>query len=237
MAPRNPERTRARLLQAALKEFASHGYAGARVARIARNARANQRMVYHYFGSKEGLYEATYMRMDAEMLRRLQPILERLAANPVKGFADAVREFFDIARQNATMSRLFVGEALERKRRLRYEFTSRDPGFQALPHFLQLIQRGRATGQLSDRADTLLALLIAAMFCIVYPLTADRLAPLYKILGVRDADAFTREQLVNIVLYGIAGPKARPEGDGRAPTARITTEEVSEPGNSEGVMR
>ncbi len=220
MATRDPERTKARLLRAALKEFASHGYAGARVARIARNARANQRMVYHYFGSKEGLYEATYIHLDGEMIRRLAPILERLGQDPVKGFADAVRQVFDQVRQHPTLSRLFVGETLERKRRLRYEFTSRDPGIQALPHLLQLIQRGRATGQLSDRADTMLALVIAMTFCIVYPLTADRLATLYRRIGVRgDPDAFTRDQLVNVVLYGIAGPKARPQGDGRVPTA------------------
>ncbi len=215
MAARDPERTKARLLQAALKEFASYGYAGARVARIARNARANQRMVYHYFGSKEGLYEATYIHMDEDMIRWLGPILERLGEDPVKSFADAVRQFFDLVRQNPTLSRLLVGETLERKRRLRYEFTSRDPGFQVLPQLLDLIKRGRATGELSDRVDTMLALVVAMMFCIVYPLTADRLAMFYKAVGLRgDPDAYTRDQLVNVVLYGIAGTKARPWGDG-----------------------
>ena len=221
MATRDPERTKARLLQAALKEFATHGYAGARVARIAKNARANQRMVYHYFGSKEGLYEATYIQLDEEMIRRLGPILGRLAEDPIEGFADAVRRFFDLARQHPTLSRLFVGETLERKRRLRYEFTSRDPGFQALPLLLQLVRQGRATGQLSDRADAMVALVVAMTFCIVYPLSADRLATFYKAVGLRgDPDAYTRDQLVNVVLYGIAGPKAKPQGDGRVPTAR-----------------
>ena len=55
---RNPHRTRQRILAAALQEFSARGFAGARVDRIARRARANKRMLYHYFSSKEGLFRA-----------------------------------------------------------------------------------------------------------------------------------------------------------------------------------
>ena len=55
---RDPERTRARILAAAVQEFAAKGFAGARVARIARRARVNKRMLYHYFGNKDDLFRA-----------------------------------------------------------------------------------------------------------------------------------------------------------------------------------
>ena len=55
---RDPERTRARILEAALAEFAHHGLGGARVDRIAGRAGANKRMLYYYFGSKEALFLA-----------------------------------------------------------------------------------------------------------------------------------------------------------------------------------
>ncbi|GAB4476521.1 MAG: TetR/AcrR family transcriptional regulator [Burkholderiaceae bacterium] len=55
---RDAEATRARILAAATQEFARHGLAGARGDRIARAARASERMVYYYFGSKEGLFRA-----------------------------------------------------------------------------------------------------------------------------------------------------------------------------------
>jgi AcrR family transcriptional regulator len=48
--------TRERILQTAVKEFAAKGYSGARIETIARLAKANIRMIYHYFGSKEALY-------------------------------------------------------------------------------------------------------------------------------------------------------------------------------------
>lgn len=53
---RDPERTRAAILEAATKEFAENGMGGARVDAIAERAGTNKRMLYHYFGDKEQLY-------------------------------------------------------------------------------------------------------------------------------------------------------------------------------------
>jgi AcrR family transcriptional regulator len=48
------------LLEAATAEFAEHGIAGARVDRIAAAARSNKAQIYHYFGSKDGLFDAVF---------------------------------------------------------------------------------------------------------------------------------------------------------------------------------
>ena len=56
--PRDPDRTRAKILAAAVSEFAARGYAGTRVDRIASRAGANKRMIYHYFGGKQAVFEA-----------------------------------------------------------------------------------------------------------------------------------------------------------------------------------
>lgn len=63
---RNPEQTQQRILAAALKEFARHGFAGTRVDVIARSARINKRMLYHYFGDKEELFRAVLRRKISE---------------------------------------------------------------------------------------------------------------------------------------------------------------------------
>ena len=52
---RDPARNRARILAAALQEFAGYWLGGARVDRIAARAGANKRMLYYYFGDKDGL--------------------------------------------------------------------------------------------------------------------------------------------------------------------------------------
>ncbi|SNT23207.1 TetR/AcrR family transcriptional regulator [Antarctobacter heliothermus] len=53
---RDADATRARILAAAKKDFATSGLAGARVDEIADRAEANKRMIYHYFGNKDDLF-------------------------------------------------------------------------------------------------------------------------------------------------------------------------------------
>ena len=54
---RDADATKARILAAAKSEFARLGLGGARVDEIAEKAKANKRMIYHYFGSKEDLFQ------------------------------------------------------------------------------------------------------------------------------------------------------------------------------------
>ncbi len=86
--PRDPERTSASILAAAVTEFTEKGYAGARIDAIALKSGANKRMIYHYFGDKDGLYlavlESTYVGIresEAKLqLTDLEPVqaIERL---------------------------------------------------------------------------------------------------------------------------------------------------------------
>lgn len=79
---RNPERTRAAILHAATTEITAKGLSGARVDAIAERAGVNKRMLYHYFGDKDGLYlavlEDTYATIrNAEIglnLTKLDPV-------------------------------------------------------------------------------------------------------------------------------------------------------------------
>jgi TetR/AcrR family transcriptional regulator len=55
---RDAERTKQKLKDAALTEFAANGYDGARVSEIAARAGVNKQLISYYFGGKEGLYRA-----------------------------------------------------------------------------------------------------------------------------------------------------------------------------------
>jgi AcrR family transcriptional regulator len=86
----DPERTKANILEVAAAEFGEKGLAGARIDEIAALTQTSKRMIYYYFGSKEGLYlavlEESYKRVrdiEAELhLQDLQPeqALRRLVA-------------------------------------------------------------------------------------------------------------------------------------------------------------
>src|SRR6204780_4599603 len=105
IATRNPERTRERILSAALKEFAAKGFAGARVDAIARRAAINKRMLYHYFEDKEGLFRAVLRRKISER----QAWAENLSGDP----AESLSFWFEAACKDPDWVRLLEWEALQ----------------------------------------------------------------------------------------------------------------------------
>jgi AcrR family transcriptional regulator len=81
---RDADATRARILQAAIDEFAAKGLSGARVDVICRAARANPRMLYHHFGDKARLYVSVLEHVLGE-LRREELKLEVDHVPPLQG--------------------------------------------------------------------------------------------------------------------------------------------------------
>ncbi len=65
--------THARILDAATREFAEHGIAGARIERVVAAARTNKAQLYAYFGSKEELFDAIF-RASLERIVNVVPI-------------------------------------------------------------------------------------------------------------------------------------------------------------------
>ncbi len=88
--PRDPLRTRAAILAAATAEFTAKGLTGARVDAIAKSAGANKRMIYHYFGGKDGLYLAVLEETYAA-IRRAEQRLHLGDRDPVEGMRELVR--------------------------------------------------------------------------------------------------------------------------------------------------
>ncbi|GAA2598012.1 TetR family transcriptional regulator [Winogradskya consettensis] len=85
---RDAAATKARLLQAATDEFATHGIAGARIDRIAAAAKANKALVYAYFGNKEALFEAV---LDTHVGRLLAEV--PFTADDLPGYAGRLFDY------------------------------------------------------------------------------------------------------------------------------------------------
>jgi TetR/AcrR family transcriptional regulator len=115
---RDPERTRGAILAAAQAEFAANGLSGARVDAIARRARANKRMIYHYFGSKAGLYLAALERVYEE-LRGTERTLDLAHLAPAAAIRRLIEFTFDYSHTHPEMISLINNENLFRARHLR----------------------------------------------------------------------------------------------------------------------
>lgn len=103
---RDATATRARILEAATTEFAAHGLAGARVDRLAERAGANKERIYAYFGSKEGLFDATVGENIDQLLDAVP-----FTADDLPGYAVAL---FDFNVSHPEFTRLALWHTLER---------------------------------------------------------------------------------------------------------------------------
>jgi AcrR family transcriptional regulator len=108
---RNSAATRERILQVALTEFATHGYSGGRIERIARAARSNVRMIYHYFGDKDALYLAALER-SYRGIREQEQMLDLSDVDPVTGMRRLINLTFDFLATDPHFARLIMGENL-----------------------------------------------------------------------------------------------------------------------------
>jgi AcrR family transcriptional regulator len=101
----DPERTMAEILSVATKEFADKGLAGARIDEIAAATRTSKRMIYYYFGNKEGLYvavlEAAYGRM-----RQIEAALHLKDLTPEMALQNLVEFTYDHHQSNEDFIRL-----------------------------------------------------------------------------------------------------------------------------------
>ncbi len=161
VSPRDPERTRGRILSAALKEFAANGFTGARVDAIARRAAINKRMLYHYFGNKERLFREV---LRLKMARR-QAWAETLSGSPDESLA----LWFEAACKDADWVRLLEWEALqESDRKLIDEKNRRAWAERGLERIRQRQARGQISADLDPR-HVMLTMRSLTMFPAAFP--------------------------------------------------------------------
>lgn len=106
MAARDRAATEARIIAAATAEFAEYGLAGGRVDRIAAAAVTNKAQLYHYFGSKERLFDTVF---DRYVQRNLETV--PLDAHDLPGWAVAIYDYY---LGDPVLVRLAVWARLER---------------------------------------------------------------------------------------------------------------------------
>jgi TetR/AcrR family transcriptional regulator len=106
-----PEKSRAAILQAAAKEFAEHGIAGARTDAIAREARVNKALLYYYFKDKETLYGAVLDHAFTGMKSSVFRVLDSDLAPRDKILA-YVGAYFDFIASNQIYPKLMQREMM-----------------------------------------------------------------------------------------------------------------------------
>jgi AcrR family transcriptional regulator len=149
---RNPERTRARILEAARVEFARRGLGGARVDQITARAGSNKRMIYYYFGNKEALFLAALESAYAH-IRKAEQSLKLTDLDPAEGMRRLVRFTWEYYLAHPEFITLLNSENLHRARLLRKSKDIRAMHSPLLAMLEDLLVRGRRAGVFRDRVD------------------------------------------------------------------------------------
>lgn len=212
---RNPDRTRRRLLQAAIRLFSAHGYHGVSVDQIVAAARANKRMVYHYFGSKEDIYAAALIEVFGR-LERVEFEAVQEAASPEDRIRQLIAANFRFLDENPEFVRLLLWENLGQGRRVarRAERLSKNP---FLERFRAIVSEGVAQGRFRAPRDVRHLLVNFIGLCFVYYSNQYTLAASVGIApGSARARSLRVAQATDLVLHGLldASPRDPPAGPG-----------------------
>jgi AcrR family transcriptional regulator len=150
-------------MKAAKKEFAKHGLGGARVDEIAIRAKANKRMIYHYFGSKEELFQAVLEAAYLDIRTAEQKLdLESMSAS--EALEKLVRFTWTYYLKNPEFITLVNSENLHRARHLKKSEVIKVASRKFVGMMDQLLERGVKEGAFRPGIDpTQLNITIAAI--------------------------------------------------------------------------
>jgi AcrR family transcriptional regulator len=174
------------ILEAAIKEFSAKGLSGARVDAIARAARVNKQLIYYYFDSKVGLYEAVLGQLITRTGERMD------VGYPHPSVNASVTAHFDrlLGERGAEWLRFWLWEALE----------SRPPGehrdaerAKMWARWVSDFERAQEQGEISQRFDAKM-LALALNSIIVTPYLTPAVTELMTGMAP-DSDSFKSCQL------------------------------------------
>jgi len=137
----DPERTMADILEVATAEFAAKGLSGARIDEIAAATRTSKRMIYYYFGSKEGLYVAV-LEEAYSRIRRIESNLHLEDLAPEDALRKLVGFTFDYQLENPDFIRLVMTENINRGEFLAQSKTIQQLNVPAIDAVRQVYERG-----------------------------------------------------------------------------------------------
>lgn len=187
---RDPDQTRQRLIDEAIQAFAEFGFKGTSTADIIDRAGVNKRMLYHYYGSKEGLYREIFIRIWGELKEQFDAVIFSEAEQnnlPLK-LLRILEIFCDFMAANPHYVRLLMWEGLEGGEISNSIWEPvRGPLFRETQELIALAQRQDLIKKDLDPAQLIVSFLGAITFYFAYapslremigrdPLTEEALA-------------------------------------------------------------
>lgn len=207
---RDAEASRRRLLAAARAAFTAKGLAGARVDEIAHAAGINKQLVYHYFGSKDGLYLAVLERVYAEIREQERALsLEHLP--PEEAMARLIAFSFDYLAAHPDFIALLNDENGQSGRHLAKSRRMHEMHSPLIALIRQTLRNGAETGLFRGDMDALQLYISIAGLAYFYFSNNRTLSAIFdRDLAAQRAVAARRRHVIDFVMAALR-PETQPK--------------------------
>jgi AcrR family transcriptional regulator len=149
---RDPERTSAAILAAAIAEFSEKGVGGARIDRVADRAGVNKRMIYHYFGDKQALY-GHVLRTLYGRIRAAERDLKLESSDPAEAIRQLALFTWRYFVATPEFLSLLAAENLARADTLKRAAWTDEVNSPLIGMISDILKRGEASGQFKRGLD------------------------------------------------------------------------------------
>lgn len=192
--------TKDRILAAATKEFAAHGYDGGRVERIVKSAGVTLRMVYHYFENKDGLYLAV-MEAVYQEVRGKESLLHLDDRDPEDAMRALVEFTFDHFLRHPEFVALLVSENMRRAETIRKSKVVPDLTAPIMGIIRQILRRGMREGKFRKGLDAVQIFVTLHAICYLHISNKHTMSAMLQFdLGNKDWLVQRRKHVTDVIL-------------------------------------
>ena len=200
----DPEGTKRNIVEAATHEFARKGYGSARVDAIAARTRTSKRMIYYYFGDKEGLYLAVLEAVYGA-IRRTEATLDLEHQPPLAALARLVGFTFDYYNDHPEFVRLVMNENIMDGVHLKRSRTIRKLNVTVIDAVRRIVARGQKQGVFRKDIDPIeLHMSISALGIFDVANRATFSTIFKRDMASARARTTRRQQIVDIIMRHVA---------------------------------
>jgi AcrR family transcriptional regulator len=203
----DPEGTKRNIIDVATEEFAGKGFSGARVDDIAARTKASKRMIYYYFGGKEGLYIAV-LEAAYRSIRSVEAALDLEHQEPMEALRRLVSFTFDYQNAHPEFIRLVMNENILDGAYLARSKTIQRLNATAIDGLRDLLVRGQRAGVFRLDVDPVDLHMSISALCIFNVANRATFSTIFKRdMSSLKALASRRAQVVDTILRYV-----RPQG-------------------------
>ena len=214
---RDADRTRERILRAAMAEFADHGFAGARMEAIAERSKVDKKLIYYYFAAKDELFLAVLEQSYAD-IRAAEHALHLEASDPLQAIATLVAFTWNHYLAHPEFLALLNSENVHRAGHLKRSQRARQLNSPLIEVIADVLARGEASGVLRSGIDPMQLYISIAGLAYFYLSNKHTLGAIFgKDLMAEDALAERLTHMTEVVLGYVRAVPA-PGRKGRAGT-------------------